>query len=203
MSLSVDADRVTSARTYDPGRRTLFAVGALLILLSAVGVILSMVVGSRSITSASPTTSNTAGAAKTTTTTTTTTTKNVPSNELIIAALGAGAVLVAISGLYGRITSLTLPSGIEVDLSQEEKERVARRAIRQAQDQTSDADQLAQVTAEAIERGKALKAAGLPETKWVDAAAEKAVSAVAQPAPAPEPPGRKANGAAARGRQPF
>ncbi len=197
MAASRDADRITNARSYDPGRRTLFVMGLLLISLSTVGVVLSMAVGSKTTSSPSPTTSAAAASAPAATSKTTTTTKNVPSDELIMAALGAGAVLVAVGGLYGRITSLTLPSGVEVELSQEEKEKVARRVIRKAQAHTTDAEQLAKVTAEAIERGQALKAAGLPEKHWVDAAAEKAVASVVEPPAATGPPDRRSDGAAA------
>jgi hypothetical protein len=170
MPAALDADRVTNAAGGSPGRLALFWTGAVLVVAALAVAAVAWSVGSETTT-----TPATTGAASTTSTT------SPPSDNLIIAILASGAALILAGGLYGRITSLKLPGGVEVGLSQEEKEKVATQMIADAKAKgagngTLDAARIAKATAEALEQGKVLKATGLPEREWFELAVQQGKS---------------------------
>jgi hypothetical protein len=79
-------------------------------------------------TAATQASKTTTGASNSTTTTAAgasrTTTKSTPSEAVLLALLGTGAVLILAGALYARLSVIKLPGGAEIQLSPEERERV-------------------------------------------------------------------------------
>lgn len=103
---------------------TLVGIGVGLVLLALVLVGVNWAVGSETKTTKPPTVGS-AAAAKTTTTKT----QAGPSESLLTAVLGAGAALIVVGFLYGRISSIKLPGGAEIGLTPDEKQRMLEKAV--------------------------------------------------------------------------
>ncbi len=72
-----------------------------------------------------------------------------PSDSLLTALLGAGAGLMVIGFLYGRISSIKLPGGTEIGLSAQEKKAATQKAI---EANPNDAEKAAEVATVAEDR---------------------------------------------------
>ncbi len=59
----------------------------------------------------------------------TTTTKSGPAEGLITAVLGTGAALILVGFLFGRISSIKLPGGVEVSLAKEAEEKTLEKSV--------------------------------------------------------------------------
>ena len=70
-------------------------------------------------------------------------TKNGPSESLLTALLGAGAGLIVIGFLYGRISSIKLPGGTVIGLNAEEKKAATQKAIEANPDDPKKAAEVA------------------------------------------------------------
>lgn len=92
--------------------------------------------------------------------------KDVPSDTLLTALLASGAALILSGVLYGRISTIKLPGGVQIDLTKEEKDAVAQKVAEQMPDAAPE--DVAKVTQQAATEVRRLKAAGhvvAPEEK--------------------------------------
>jgi hypothetical protein len=139
------------ARAVTPqtvAKKSLVAIGVALIVLFVAGAVLARTVGntSKETSSAAATTAGSAQA-----TSKTTTTKDWPSDTLLSALLGTGAALVLVGLLYSRITTIKLPGGSEIDLSPDEKKKVAEKVAKKVQDKAVNPEEAPQITVAAVE----------------------------------------------------
>jgi hypothetical protein len=74
----------------------------------------------------------------------TTTTKNAPSDSLLTAVLGVGGALLIVGILYGRISTIKLPGGVELTLTKEEEVETVKKAVEQNPDDPDMAAKVAQ-----------------------------------------------------------
>jgi Na+-transporting methylmalonyl-CoA/oxaloacetate decarboxylase gamma subunit len=104
-------------------KKVLVAIGVGLIVLSLGLAALNWVIGSETTETTPPPAKSpaTASAQKTTKT------KSGPSEGLLTALLGSGAALVVVGFLYGRISSIKLPGGVEVGLTKDEEDKAAEK----------------------------------------------------------------------------
>ena len=106
----------------DKPKWSLVGLGLLLLILFAVGVVFARWVGSEVVETTSPTsTSATATVAKTTET------KPVPSDTVLTAVLATGAALMLVGVLYYRITTIKLPGGAEIGLTEKEQKAAEKK----------------------------------------------------------------------------
>lgn len=107
-------------------------------------------------------------------------TKNGPSESLPTALLGAGAGLIVIGFLYGRISSIKLPGGTEIGLNAEEKKAATQKAI---EANPNDPKKAAEVALASEDRLLAQKlnaaSASLPETR-IDEVVQAVTAEVAE-----------------------
>jgi hypothetical protein len=106
-------------------------------------------------------------------------TKDGPSESLLTALLGAGAGLIVIGFLYGRISSIKLPGGTEIGLTAEEKKTATQKAIEANPNDPEKAAEVALVAEDHLlaQKINSAAAATLPESK-IDEALEAATAAV-------------------------
>jgi hypothetical protein len=105
-------------------------------------------------------------------------TKNGPSESLLTALLGAGAGLVVIGFLYGRISSIKLPGGTELGLNTEEKKATTQKAIEANPDDPKKAAEVALAAEDHLLAQKINSAAAtMPESK-IDEALAAATAAI-------------------------
>jgi len=107
-----------------------------------------------------------------------------PSDELLTAVIGSGAALILIGFLYGRISSIKLPGGIDVGLTADEVEKGTKKTLEALPDgvDPATAAKAIQQTQEAmltVKAGQQAEAgvAPLPDEK-IRSVAESAVEAV-------------------------
>jgi hypothetical protein len=103
---------------------------------------------------------------------TTKTTKNAPSDTLLTAILGAGAALFIVGVLYGRISTIKLPGGVEVSLTKEEEEETAKKSAEQHPGDPQKAAMVAQKAQALLREEKARGLVALPEAN-IESAVEK------------------------------
>ena len=138
----VDAPvRATVAQAQRPNW-ALICAGIVLVLLFAGGALFGRAVGGET---KETTASRPAGG-----TTKVTKTKAVPSDSLLTVLLGTGAALIVIGALYSRITTVKLPGGVEIGLTNDERDKVAEKAGAKASSEHLDASTTATLTAAAL-----------------------------------------------------
>jgi hypothetical protein len=96
----------------------LICLGGALVALFVGGVCLALFVGSNTVVSGGTSSGGTSAGPSTTTA------KSVPSDSLLEAVLGAGAALIVVGVLYGRISTIKFPGGVELDLTADESAKV-------------------------------------------------------------------------------
>jgi hypothetical protein len=145
----------------------LIALGCVLILLFVAGVGFNRAVGSETKETKPAAASEGAAAEPQEATTTTTKSKDVPSETLLTALLGSGAVLILVGVLYARINSIKLPGGAELTLTQKEEEAATEKVTAVLPDD-ADPQTVAKVTQATLAKMQEEKAAGritVPEAK--------------------------------------
>jgi uncharacterized protein HemX len=105
-------------------KQSLVIVGGLLIVAALGLAALNWSIGSET-KETTPSSSTPTAKASTTTKKTT----SGPSEGLLTAIIGSGAALIVVGFLYGRISSIKLPGGVEVGLTPEEKEKSVKETI--------------------------------------------------------------------------
>ncbi len=105
-------------------KKSLVWIGSVALALGLALIVLTWAVGSKTTESPAPS-SNGAQTA----TEKTTKTRSVPSEGLITAVLGTGAALVVVGFLYGRISTIKLPGGVEVSMSKEAEKKTIEKAV--------------------------------------------------------------------------
>jgi hypothetical protein len=126
-------------------KQSLVIIGGLLIVAALGLAALNWSIGSETKeTAPAPSSTPTAKASTTTKKTT-----SGPSEGLLTAIIGSGAALIIVGFLYGRISSIKLPGGVEVGLTPDEKEKGAKEAIEAIEKLPDTADPAK--TAEAIQ----------------------------------------------------
>jgi len=161
-----------------PGRRTLLALGCVLVLLFLAGVVTGRLAGSTSSTTMPSSTATAPPAASTTSTTT----KTATSDAVLLALLGTGTLLILCGALYTRLSVIKLPGGGEIDLSPIEKTAVvaavaAKLATPHGVAEPSASD-VAQATTEALDRARTAK--NVPGQPLDDDQIDKAVREAAK-----------------------
>ncbi len=109
-------------------KQALVAIGVALVLIALVAAGVNWTVGGETTETTKPSD----GAAAQTETVTKI--KNGPSESLLTALLGAGAGLIVIGFLYGRISSIKLPGGTEIGLNAEEKKKTVEKVLETTKD---------------------------------------------------------------------
>jgi hypothetical protein len=161
-AMSVDVSRPDPKVAVPTGANPwLIGLGIVLIVLFVAGVVYDRGVGSEKTETGPPASAEKSGKSQMEVTTTTKS-KDAPSETLLTAILGSGAALILVGALYARITSIKLPGGSELTLSDGEKEATAAKVA-----ETMPADSTpTQIAAKAIEATSAAqqeKAAGTGE----------------------------------------
>jgi hypothetical protein len=95
----------------------------------------------------------------------TTTTKNAPSDTLLTAVLGTAGALLLVGVLYGRISTIKLPGGVEVSLTKEEQEETAKKAADKHPNDPKKAALVAQKAQAQLRQEKARGMVPLPEAR--------------------------------------
>ncbi|HEY8029698.1 MAG TPA: hypothetical protein VIE38_09335 [Gaiellaceae bacterium] len=116
-------------------KKSLVALGVLLIVLFLAGLVLTRTVGNVQKVVGAATTTSTGTAAGTSATTTTTTTKSFVSDTVLTAILSTGVFILLIGLLYARITAIKLPGGGEIDLGPME-DHLLRSKVKETIDKT-------------------------------------------------------------------
>jgi hypothetical protein len=196
-----------------PGRTALFVLGLALVALCVAGLVIAFTNGNETKTTSpqaltsSTSTTRTAGTATTTTATTTTgrgvskmTSKSTPSEGVLLALLGTGAVIALAGALYTRLSAIKLPGGAELSLTPQETEHIAANVAEKASPEAAPRD-VAAATATALQFAQASKtiAKGTLDEQIIEDAASVgltrtgAAEAGLQPGSAAEPPTRTLN----------
>lgn len=118
-------------------KQALVVIGAALIILAIVVAALSWGLGSKT-TETEPSKSAAASTVEKTKKT-----YSGPSDSLLMAVIGSGAALILVGFLYGRISSIKLPGGVDIGLTAEEKEKAATKTLEKLESlpgETSPAD---------------------------------------------------------------
>ncbi len=114
----------------------LILLGVLLVACFAGGAVYARTAGSETVET--PSTKPKAGEAKTTTT------KSAPSETLLTTLLGTGAALIIVGALYGRISTIKLPGGIEVSMSKQAEKKTIKKSLEKHPNQPEKAAAVAQ-----------------------------------------------------------
>lgn len=93
----------------------------------------------------------------------TTTTKNAPSETLLTAVLGTAGALLLVGVLYGRISTIKLPGGVEVGLTKADVEKTAEEAAEKHPTDPKKAAMVAQKAQSQLRKEKAQGLVPLPE----------------------------------------
>lgn len=112
------AGNVVTSRKANPW---LIGLGAIMVVAVALGVFYARDKGSETVETNPPTQSSPSQPQ-----TTVKTTKSGPSDSLLTTVLGAGAALIIIGVLYGRISTIKLPGGVEIGLTKDEEDKAAK-----------------------------------------------------------------------------
>lgn len=143
----MEAQSKTTVKIEKPGvavsqktKKWLVVIGGALVLLAIFAATINWTEGGETTATTKP------GKDATVQTETVTKTKNGPSESLLTALLGAGAGLIVIGFLYGRISSIKLPGGTEIGLGSDEKKEVMQKAIEANPDDPEKAAKVAQLT---------------------------------------------------------
>jgi hypothetical protein len=131
-------DPKVAVRTEVKG--VLVAIGVALVLLAIVVAGLSWALGTKTTESEPAKQSDSAKVEKTKKT------YAGPSETLLTAVIGSGAALILIGFLYGRISSIKLPGGVDIGLTAEEREKATEKTLAALPDATDP-----QVAAKAIQ----------------------------------------------------
>lgn len=99
----------------------LIGLGAIMVIAVAIGVFYARDSGSETVETSPPAQSNSSQPQATVKTT-----KSAPSDSLLTTVLGAGAALIIIGVLYGRISTIKLPGGVEISLTKDEEDKAAK-----------------------------------------------------------------------------
>lgn len=94
----------------------------------------------------------------------TTTTKNAPSETLLTAVLGTAGALLLVGVLYGRISTIKLPGGVEVALTEEDVEKTAEEAADKHPGDPKKAAMVAQKAQSNLRQNKARGLVPLPDS---------------------------------------
>lgn len=105
-------------------KKSLVLLGVLALLLGLALIVVTWSVGSKTTETPAASSSSAKTAAKKTTTT-----KSPPSEGLITAVLGTGAALIVIGFLFGRISTIKLPGGVEVAMNKEAEQETIEKAV--------------------------------------------------------------------------
>lgn len=114
-------------------KHALVVVGALLVILAIVVAGLSWGLGSKT-TETEPAKSDAVSQVEKTKKT-----YSGPSDNLLMAVLGSGAALILVGFLYGRISSIKLPGGVDIGLTAEEAQKAAKKTLESLPDDTDPA----------------------------------------------------------------
>ena len=160
---------------------SLVAIGGVLLVLFAALLVFDRAVGSETKEKTTPA-SQESGAtgssgSQPTASEKTTEKKDLPSDTLLTAILASGAALILAGVLYGRISTIKLPGGVQIDLTKEEKDAVAQQVAERMPN--ADPKEIAQVTQLATTEIQQLKASGqmaTPEQKIGEIVADLAPS---------------------------
>lgn len=146
-------------------KQSLVIIGSVLLVLFFALLIFNRAVGSETKEKSQPTTQPSGNQATSGTgtgaaseTEKTTEKKDVPSDTLLTAILASAAALILAGVLYGRISTIKLPGGVEIDLNKAEKETIAQQVAEQMPD--ADRETVATVTQQAATEVRHLKASG-------------------------------------------
>jgi len=155
----------------------LVAIGTALVAVAVVLVIVNWSVGEK-------TTETTRGPATPTAKeplTKTTKAEKGPSEGLLSALIGSGAALILVGFLYGRISSIKLPGGVEVGLTPKEEEKAIQKVGEQLKEKNVDATttaKVAQVTHNRLLKTKAGMQGTMPTRELTEGEITSAVETV-------------------------
>lgn len=133
INIEKPAPNVVTSRKANPW---LIVLGILLVACFAGGTVYARTAGSETVETSGPNTG--ANASKTTTT------KNAPSETLLTTLLGTGAALIIVGALYGRISTIKLPGGVELSLAKDAEEKTIKKAVEQHPNEPDKAAEVAQ-----------------------------------------------------------
>jgi len=122
--INIEAKPEANVATSRKANWWLIALGVLLVAIFVGGVWYSRGEGSETVEKSSPVKPGQAEATEKTTMT-----KDVPSETLLTAVLSTGAALIIVGALYGRISTIKLPGGVEVSMSEEAEEKTVKKAV--------------------------------------------------------------------------
>jgi hypothetical protein len=120
-------------------KKSLVYIGAVALVVGVVLILLTWTIGTQ--TKETPPASS--DGAKTATAKTTTT-KSGPAEGVILAILGTGAALIVVGFLYGRISTIKLPGGVEISMSEETEKKTIEKAVEAKPDDPGAAATVAQ-----------------------------------------------------------
>jgi hypothetical protein len=120
-------------------KKSLVWIGAVALLVGLGLMILTWTIGTQ--TKETPPASS--DGAKTATEKTTTT-KSGPPEGVVLAVLGTGAALIVVGFLFGRISTIKLPGGVEVGISKEAEQETIKKAVEEHPDDLDKAAKVAQ-----------------------------------------------------------
>ncbi len=118
------AKNVVTSRKANPW---LIGLGILLLIAFAGGVYYATDTGSETVEEPTAKTGQSTTTGQDEASSNTTTEKKAPSDTLLTTLLGTGAALIVVGALYGRISTIKLPGGVEIGLSADEKEKTAQK----------------------------------------------------------------------------
>lgn len=156
------AGNVVTSRKANPW---LIALGIALVICFAGGTVYARTAGSETVEKPGPEAKATEAK--------TTTTKNAPSETLLTTLLGTGAALLIIGVLYGRISTIKLPGGIELTLSKEAEKKTIKKSLEKHPNQPSKAAEVAQTAQTLLLQGAG--EGGSPTADPSDAEIEHAI----------------------------
>ncbi len=162
-------------------KKSLVVIGVALVILALCLAALNWVVGSETTETAPPASSESVATASTKKVTKT---QSGPSEGLLTALLGTGAALIVVGFLYGRISSIKLPGGVEVGLTKDEEEKAAEKIGEKLKEKSggevdpATAAQVAQAATEHLSEAKAGLLAKAGTFELSDDAIEKVVDKV-------------------------
>jgi hypothetical protein len=135
----------------------LISLGAALVLLFMGGSVFARLSGGETITTPAPAGTTTSNASATETKTKT---KTAPSDTILTALLASGGALILAGALYSRISTITLPGGVSVGLTNKETTTTAE-TVKNEYKEGTDAQRLAATEAAVnqVREKKALTAA--------------------------------------------
>jgi hypothetical protein len=119
--INVEPNPAGNVVTSRKANSWLIGLGAIMVIAVAIGVFYARDSGSETVETSPPAQSNSSQPQATVKTT-----KSAPSDSLLTTVLGAGAALIIIGVLYGRISTIKLPGGVEIGLTKNEEDKAAK-----------------------------------------------------------------------------